>query len=196
RQALGFALAAVDRCDEAVDELETSIRQRPAARTYVYLARCYERLKKPGVAIHLLQQALGRAAELTASEQKDAYSTLGYLYATEGEPAAAIDAWRRALALGDDPEIAVRLGRAYRLTGDFRRARETLLGIDPSRLPRPSAAMRLDELAALSRAEGRLQASVDELQQANALEPAAHRHYELGLAYPALNRPRSAGDEL
>jgi tetratricopeptide (TPR) repeat protein len=196
RQALGFALAAVDRCDEAVDELETSIRQRPAARTYLYLARCYERLKKPGVAIHLLQQSLVRAAELTPSERKDAYSTLGYLYATEGQQAAAIDAWRRALALGDDPEIAVRLGRAYRLSGDLRRARETLLAVDPSRLPRASAAMRLDELAAVSRAEGRLQASVEELQEANTLEPAAHRYYELGLAYRALNRPAAAVEQL
>src|SRR5207237_570697 len=77
RQSLGFALAALDRCGEAVDELETSIRQRPAARTYLYLARCYERLKKPGVAIYALQQGLMRVSELTSSEQKDAYARRG-----------------------------------------------------------------------------------------------------------------------
>jgi tetratricopeptide (TPR) repeat protein len=192
RQSLGFALAALDRCDEAIDELETSIRQRPAARSYVYLARCYERLKKPGVALYALQQGLGRASELTPAERKDAYATLGYLYATEGQHAAAVDALQRAAALGDDPEIAVGLGRAYRLSGDLRRAHETLQAIDASRLPSASAAMRLDELAALSSAEGRLQASVAELQQAIALEPAAHRYYELGLAYRALDRPAAA----
>ena len=195
RQSLGFALAALDRCGEAVDELETSIRQRPAARTYLYLARCYERLKKPGVAIYALQQGLMRVSELTSSEQKDAYATLGYLYATEGQHAAAVDALQRALAIGEDPEIAVRLARAYRLNGNPVLARDTLRAIAPSQLSRASQAMRLDELATLSRAEGRLRAGVEELQEAIALEPAAHRYYALGLAYRELDLPVQAVEQ-
>ncbi len=48
RQNLGFALLSLDRCEEAVTELEISARQSPAPRSFIYLARCYERLKKPG----------------------------------------------------------------------------------------------------------------------------------------------------
>src|SRR5207302_1531347 len=155
RQNLGFALLSLGRCEEAVDELEISARQSPAPRSFVYLARCYERLKKPGVAIHWLQLALLRLQELAPAEQKDVLGSLGYLYSAEGQHAAAAEAWERALALGDDPEIALRLGRAQRLLGDARRARQTLTAIEPDRLSRASRAVRLDELAELDRAEGR-----------------------------------------
>jgi bacteriophage N4 adsorption protein A len=196
RQNLGFALAALDRCDEAVDELERSIRLRAVPRTLVYLGRCYDRLHKPGVAIHALEQAVARAPELNPGEQKDAYALLGYLYATGGEHARAVDAWHRAVALGDDPELALRLARAQRLSGSPRAARETLGGIAPARLSPASQAMRLDELAALSRAEARLAASIAELAEAARLEPSAARHHALGLAYRELDRPRRAVEHL
>ena len=196
RQNLGFALLSLDRCEEAVGELELSARQSPAPRSFVYLARCYERLKKPGVAIHWLQLALLRLQELAPAEQKDVLGSLGYLYSAEGQHAAAAEAWERALALGDDPEIALRLGRAQRLLGDARRARQTLMAIEPERLSRASRAVRLDELAALDRAEGQLTDSIAALEEANALEPSAQRHHALGLAFGDLKRRPEAVDHL
>src|SRR5437899_5714811 len=196
RQNLGFALLSLDRCEEAVTELEISARQSPAPRSFIYLARCYERLKKPGVAIHWLQQTLVRLRELTPAEQKDVYSSLGYRYAAEGQNAAAAEAWEQALALSYDPEIALRLGRAQRLLGESSRARQTLTGIAPERLSPASRAVRLDELAELSRAEGRLTDSIAALEEANALEPSAHRHYALGLAFRDLKRRQEAVDQL
>jgi len=196
RQNLGFALLSLDRCEEAVNELEVSVRQSPAPRSFIYLARCYERLKKPGVAIHWLQQTLVRLRELPPAEQKDVYGSLGYLYAAEGQNTAAAEAWEHALALSYDPEIALRLGRAQRLLGDTSRARQTLTGIAPERLSPASRAVRLDELAELSRAEGRLTDSIAALEEANALEPSAHRHYALGLAFRDLKRYQEAVDQL
>ncbi len=196
RQNLGFALLSLNRCEEAVGELELSARQSPAPRSFIYLSRCYERLKKPGVAIHWLQQTLVRLRELTPAEQKDVYSSLGYLYAAEGQNAAAAEAWEHALALGYDPEIALRLGRAQRLLGETSRAQQTLTAIAPDRLSPTSRAARLDELAAIFRAEGRLTDSVAALEEANALEPSAHRYYALGLAFRDLERRPEAVDQL
>ena len=195
RQNLGFALLSLGRCEEAVDELEISARQSPVPRSFMYLARCYERLKKPGVAIHWLQQTLVRLRELTPAEQKDVYGSLGYLYAAEGQNAAAAEAWEHALALSYDPEIALRLGRAQRLLGETSRARQTLTAIAPERLTRASRAVRLDELAELYRAAGQPADSIAALEEANALEPSAQRHHALGLAFRDLKRRQEAVDQ-
>ena len=196
RQRLGFALAALDRCAEAVDHLEKSIEQAPAARTYLSLAQCYERLDKPGVAVHTLQQALARGAELTARERQDAYAALGYLYAAEGRHAAAADALEHALAIGDDAELRLRLARAYRLAGDVARARATLNAIRPAGLSPASRAARLDEEAALARTQRQLRASIDALEQAVGLQPSAPRYFALGLAYREVGEPLRAVEAL
>jgi adsorption protein A len=192
RQRLAFALANLNRCDDAIGELEISIRQRPAARSFLYMARCYERLKKPGIAIHWLQEARTRLAELTPTEQKELHASLGYLHAAEGQHAPAVDALQRALAFGDDPEVSVRLARSQRLLGQAALARQTLAAIRPDQLSRAGQATRLDELAAIARAEGRLPDSVAVLQEAITLEPTAHRHHAIGMALRDLGRYQEA----
>ncbi len=194
RQDLAFTLYTMEEWEKALQQFRLALEKKKTAQGLACIGRCYKALNKPGVAIHFYRLALEGPETLEASEQRDLYNDLGYLYAREAEYADSAWAWEHSLALEDDSVVRLHLGRMQRLQGQLEQSRETLEGISPESLPLVLQAERLDELAEMDRSEGRLESTRERLLEANTIEPTADRYYRLGLVCRELHRLKEAVD--
>lgn len=104
----------------------------------------------------------------------------GFLYAEEFRYEAAIAAFKATLELGYDPETATRLGRLERLTGHPQEAKQALLALDDSKLPKDLKFLRLSELASLAEANKDYDAAQKFLEDSLAVAPNADSSFRLG----------------
>jgi tetratricopeptide (TPR) repeat protein len=183
RQDHGLVLYRLGRFRDALEEFFLALDREKTDASLVYAARCLKELNRPGLAIHYLSEALPGVGRFDRDERIVVYNELGFLYANESEYERASDAWARSLELRDDPEVALRLGRAKRLSGLFEEARLVLEGIDAGALSDSEAAQRLDELSVVYERLGRREEATETGARASEALPTAERHYRLGLLY-------------
>jgi tetratricopeptide (TPR) repeat protein len=106
---------------------------------------------------------------------------LGLAHQAAGQPAAGIEALRKAVAFDDRfPEAHYLLGVCLR---DLNKLTEALDAFERSRALAPAMIATREALAALYGQLGRGRDRVDELHALQALDPAAFRAVALGLAY-------------
>jgi tetratricopeptide (TPR) repeat protein len=192
--ALGQIAFKLGRYQEAADDFSKSLSLRNDVRTRIGLARTYDKLGKPGLALAALTEAGPGVPGLPAPERRDYFLALGFLYATEFRYELAVAAFKDALALGYDSETATRLGRLLRLAGQPAMARQTLEAVDPSRLPQTLKLLRLSELASLAEAEKNYDAAKTLLEAAQAIQPDADAAFRLGNVLRDSGHPREAVD--
>jgi tetratricopeptide (TPR) repeat protein len=183
RENLGLVLYRLGRFQEALDQFFVALDGETTNASLLYAARCLKELNRPGLAIHYLDAALPGVERLSSDERTVVYDELGFLYANEGEYEKASDAWSRSLELRYDPEVALRLGRAKRLSGLFEESRLVFEHIDPGALSEAAAAQRLDELSVVYENLGGRPEAIEASERATAELPTAARHYRLGLLY-------------
>jgi tetratricopeptide (TPR) repeat protein len=189
---LGFALARRERWREALEAFSASPRAGTDPHVLLAIALCHRKAGKPGLAVHFLEQALGKEKELSAAERRQAYADLGYLYFDEGDYDGAIRAWREAQRLEPAPVIALGLARLSRLTGDPAGAQEQLKQLDVKTLPAAQQAEYFDELAQSYADQGNRQESLKTWKTAHRMEPSARREFEIGLTYFTGGQPLQA----
>jgi tetratricopeptide (TPR) repeat protein len=155
----------------------------------LYLGRVYEALDKPGLAVHHYERVVHRSRQLDPPDRVQLFRALGYLYFAEHQHAAAADVWSRAELIEADPEIRVRLASAHRRVGGrAEEARALLESVSPETLSSGVQALRLQELAALDRAAGELEAAALSLRLAWQRQEDAETAYELGQVRRAQER--------
>ena len=179
---LGFVLYRLSRWRPALDAFLASKEGGAKAHRRLAIAHCYQKLGKPGLAIHSLEQALREPAGLSPKELRQAYADAGYLYADTSDYDAAIRAWQEAQKLESDPTTALSLARLHRLTGDRVGALRQLKEFNLADLPEPRRAEYFDELALVHAISGNRQDSLKAWEEANRIEPTARRSFEIGLA--------------
>lgn len=149
RLAMGLALFDARRFGEALDQFQVARRDKPGPRISLAVARCYEALNKPGLAIQALLDVPPRQSGLSEEEVREYYFSLGNLYAQTQNEARAAEAYRQSLAVREEPAVTIRLARMERLLGRpeealalLRRA-QAASGLElPAPLPSPSAPPR------------------------------------------------------
>ena len=144
---MGVALFKLKKWPEALQQFKWALDFRRAPQTLIYLGLTYQKLRKPGLAIPYLDQALAAGEPLTPMERRDLCNALGYLYAEENEYAQAAKAWSQSLALQADPVIALALAKMQQRLGQSQEALATLEAIDPATLTPTKQAERLEEKA-------------------------------------------------
>src|SRR5207244_1799556 len=77
RQNLGYALFKTERWRDAVDAFRWALARTPSPRVRAALAQCYERLGKPGLALHLVREALDNAGGLDDASRRELFTTAG-----------------------------------------------------------------------------------------------------------------------
>lgn len=189
---LGFALSRREQWREALEAFSASPRAGTDPRVLLAIALCYQKTGKPGLAVHFLEQALGKEKELSVPERRQAHADLGYLYFDEGDYEGAIRAWRETQRIEPAPEIALGLARLSRLTGDPAGAQEQLQRLDVKTLPVAKQAEYFDELAQSYADQGNRQESLKTWETAQRMEPSAHREFEIGLTYLNDGQPAQA----
>ena len=141
RQNLGVALFKLKQWPEALQQFRLALEVRRDPQTLVYLGLTYQAMRKPGLAIPYLDQALAFKERLTPTEHRDVLNALGYLYADENEYAQAAKAWSQSLKMQADPVIALALAKMQRRLGQSQEALATLENIDPGKT-HPGSASR------------------------------------------------------
>ena len=192
RQELGVALFKVKKWPEALQQFKMALDFRRAPQTLIYLGLTYQKLRKPGLAIHYLTGAQAAGDRLEPTERRDLYNALGYLYAEENEYAQAVKAWSQSLALKADPVIALALAKMQQRLGESQEALGTLEAIDPAALTPAKQAERLDETATALKANQHPEKALEALTQAAQIESTAVRDYRIGLLYQEGRKIREA----
>jgi tetratricopeptide (TPR) repeat protein len=160
------------------------------AEAYVALYRAAEDREKGKV--HL-EQALSvlRDAERINPRYAPIFAQRGLVYAFLGQMDRAEEAFKRALALEDTPEVRSALAEVYLATGRLDEALEQYakaVGLAPKNLD-----LRVRYASALL-LKGRPEAAAQVLEEGHKLKPLdAEGWYTLGQAYLSLGRPKEAG---
>jgi tetratricopeptide (TPR) repeat protein len=160
------------------------------AEAYVALYRAAEDREKGKV--HL-EQALSvlRDAERINPRYAPIFAQRGLVYAFLGQMDKAEEAFKRALALEDTPEVRSALAEVYLATGRLDEALEQYakaVGLAPKNLD-----LRVRYASALL-LKGRPEAAAQVLEEGHKLKPLdAEGWYTLGQAYLALGRAKEAG---
>ena len=160
------------------------------AEAYVALYRAAEDREKGKV--HL-EQALSvlRDAERINPRYATIFAQRGLVYAFLGQMDKAEEAFKRALALEDTPEVRSALAEVYLATGRLDEALEQYakaVGLAPKNLD-----LRVRYASALL-LKGRPEAAAQVLEEGHKLKPLdAEGWYTLGQAYLALGRAKEAG---
>ncbi len=183
RQNLGAALFKLQQWPEALQQFRQALEVRRDPQTLVYLGLTYQAMRKPGLAIPYLDQALVFKKQLTPTELRDLLNALGYLYADEAEYARAAELWSQSLKMQDDPVIALAYAKMLRRLGQYQEALATLENIDPRKLLPAQKAERLEETSANLKALQQPEKAVEALTQANRIEDTPARDYRIGLIY-------------
>ena len=97
RLDLGYLYLKIHDYQSALENFQTSLKLLPKPATYLAIGRCYKELKQPGTAIYYLNKARADADALSKPDQIDLFSTLGYLYAGEGQPSQAAICFSKSL---------------------------------------------------------------------------------------------------
>jgi bacteriophage N4 adsorption protein A len=180
---LGFALYRLGRWHPALDAFLAAPASEGNPVRLIAVAHCYQKLGKPGLAIHFLDQALQKRQNLSAAERRQAYADLGFLYADGHDYRAAIQAWQQAQHLTSTPAVALGLARVERLAGDPAAALKQLDTIRHDGLAPAERAQYFDEVAQVYTQLGRAEDSRRAWETANQIESSDARNYEIGLAY-------------
>ena len=133
--ALGLALYDAKRYEQALTQLQTARKIKSGSGLQLAIARCYEALGKPGLAIQAMLEVDPRKAGLSENDQHSFYFALGNLYALIQENQNAADAYRKSLAIRDDPGVAIRLARMERLLGNPEEALRLLRVVQGQAMP-------------------------------------------------------------
>lgn len=192
--ALGQVEYTLGHYDAAESHFSRSLALHADAGTRIALGRCYDKLGKPGLALVAFGQAEPDVSALSRQEQRQFHLDTGFLYAAEFRYDAAVTAFKAAMALGYDPENAVRLGRLERLAGQPEAARATLKAVDASKLPRELAILRLSELASLAEAAKDDDTAREYLTAAMTVAPDADTAFRLGNVERDSGHPDAAVD--
>lgn len=140
----GFALAAMDLHQRARDTFARAAELGAGDMAWIGLARSYQRLDQPGLALHALNQAQfmrgqtvfdSKPSLLPEDEQYPVLMLLGYLNEELARHDLAVVWYEKALALRDVPETRYRLARALLSNGDAHRADDLLRVADPADFP-------------------------------------------------------------
>ncbi len=140
----GYALAAMDLHHRARDAFARAAELGAGDMAWIGLARSYQRLDQPGLALHSIAQApfiRGQTAldadlsELPQEEQYPVLMLLGYLSEALARHELAADWYQQALKRHDIPETRYRLARASLSSGNAKRADDLLRVVDPADLP-------------------------------------------------------------
>ena len=160
------------------------------AEAYVALYRAAEDREKGKV--HLEQAfSVLRDAERINPRYAPIFAQRGLVYAFLGQMDRAEEAFKRALALEDTPEVRSALAEVYLATGRLDEALEQYakaVGLAPKNLD-----LRVRYASALL-LKGRPEAAAQVLEEGHKLKPLdAEGWYTLGQAYLALGRAKEAG---
>lgn len=151
RLNLGFALFSAGRWTDALADFKVAAAQRPESPADIYIARCYEQLHKPGLAVHHLRRVLGSTHAGSDANKAELLKSAGFLLAAEGQLEEAVDALSSPL-LRSDALAQVRLATLYRTLGRLTEAASTIQSaaafVGDNRLP------YLDERADTALAQG------------------------------------------
>src|SRR5204862_3164017 len=139
----------------------------------------YDRLGRPGVALHLIRQTLQRSHQIDQASRRQLLEAAGYLYAHAQDWKAAADAFTAALAVRQDAETLIALATAHRMSGNPDEAVRTLDHVVAASLPPDARVRYLDERAAALSARGEDVAARDMLAEAQRQQPSAARSYDL-----------------
>lgn len=178
--ALGQIAYTTGRYQEGLDAFSQSLALHPDPATRIAMARCYEKLGKPGLALVDFDKATPDISSLSPQDRRAYYRAKGFLYAGESRNEAGIAAFKATLALGYDPETATRLGRLERLAGHPEEAKKTLEAVDPATLPPDLQVLRLSELASLAEAQKDYDTARKFLEASLAIKPDADTEFRLG----------------
>ncbi|SMP65688.1 Flp pilus assembly protein TadD, contains TPR repeats [Desulfonatronum zhilinae] len=141
---LGYALASMDLYRRARDAFARAAELGAGDMAWIGLARSYQRLDQPGLALHSLVQAPFMRRQtaldmdlgmLPKEEQYPVLMLLGYLSEALARHELAADWYEQALKLQDTPETRYRLARASLSSGDAKCADDLLRVVDPAELP-------------------------------------------------------------
>jgi tetratricopeptide (TPR) repeat protein len=192
RATLGLSLFAAGHVAPALEQFRASYAAGGKPQILLYTAQCYEKLQKPGLAVHALRGALVESKQLSASEIKTAYDQLGYLYAEMEQYDHAAQAWAASLRLAKDDVIALKHARMLRLSDDLEQAHSALYEIDPLALPVAIQAEWYDEAAQIAAATSDTANAIANMLLAHTLAPSPAREFQLGNLYAAAGRPAQA----
>ncbi|WP_031388023.1 NfrA family protein [Desulfonatronum thiodismutans] len=196
----GYALAAMDLHHRARDAFARAAELGAGDMAWVGLARSYQRLDQPGLALHALNQALfmrgqtvfdSKPSLLPQDEQYPVLMLLGYLNEELARHDLAVVWYEKALALQDSPETRFRLARALLSSGDALRADDILQVVDQADLPEHDQPPGVVLLARIAGALDRLDESeclyhaalVQAENQGHGEERLAELWFELGGIY-------------
>jgi tetratricopeptide (TPR) repeat protein len=192
RRNLAFAYYDTGEWKLSLDEFLAALGNQQNAQLEVGVARCYQHLDKPGLAIHYFDLALRHG--LNAAELKPVLTDLAFAYESVNEYASAAQMWVQLLSLNDDAAVRFRLSRLLRLDGRFAEADAALRQVNAAQLPDTDRVAYLDERALAMAREGDVKGAVRLLEEANAAAPLGWRDYQLGLwAKDAKDMPEAIG---
>ncbi len=126
------------------------------------------------------QRTLETIIEKDPKELK-AYQELAYVYAEQNNYRRASQVLKQFLDSQYDSEMALFLGRMYRITGKYAEARQILENINIEELSSDLNVLRFDELAKIYYKEKRFDIAAEMQAKANALQSSPERQYQLGL---------------
>lgn len=138
---LGYLHARMQRPDLAVSAFHRGVQLGAGDAAWIGLARTYQGLNKPGLAMHalgqipLLQPGGPGLDGLPTRELVQVMGLKGYVNEELGRPDQAALWYERTLDLEDDPVIRFRLARSLFALGQAERADELLCGVELSDLP-------------------------------------------------------------
>jgi len=135
RFAMGLALFQAKRYAQALEQLQMVKGERPGPRVSLAMARCYEALNKPGLAIYNMREVFPSQAGLSEEEQREYFFALGNLYARTDDSTRAAEAYRQSIAVRENPAVMLRLARMERLNGNPQEALRLLRIVQAQAMP-------------------------------------------------------------
>lgn len=165
---LGFLHARLHRYDPAVDAFFEAVNLGALDTAWIGLARSYQGLNKPGLAMHALEQIPllqpgGPGLDgLPTQELVLVMGLKGFVNEELGRPDQAALWYERTLDLQDDPVIRFRLARSLFALGQVQRADELLCSVESFDLPK-------DELLSETMLRARTAAALGHLDEATAV---------------------------
>lgn len=190
---LGHTLASLELHHRARDAFARAAELDAGDMAWIGLARTYERLGQPGLALHSLQQARFMRAEradlseLPGGERFPALTLLGYLHEELGRPDQAVYWYEQALEMENVSEIRYRLARSSYALGNTQRADEILRTVELANflvdLPAEEQLSAVMLAARIARSQDRLDEAEEVYRRALALAQHVDQDLEQDLGH-------------
>ncbi|CCO25024.1 exported protein of unknown function [Maridesulfovibrio hydrothermalis AM13 = DSM 14728] len=182
RLDIAEALYKLGKYTEALAEFKKAESSEMPEQVYTGISFCYDKLNKPGLALHYMTLAEKCSANNSELQRLALFDQLAYLCMSEESYRKAVEYYEKSLAIKQSSLRSYGLGRSQRLLQDMPSARQAFASVSPEELSISNRAQFYEEMGRINSYEKDYAQAINYFSKAGNEKPSSERLYLQGQA--------------